>query len=374
MNMTRTSSRLRTFSGALVGIRARGAGTAINQAIRTVQPVTSDVFDTYWKFANERQEVYFRKLSGQPSPWTNDPILRAHRFTNAYRAADRVSQYLIRHVIYADGLAATPKDMLLRILVFKFFNRIDTWERLERTVGSVKWSTYRFEEYDRVLTRAIDAGQRIYSAAYIMPACTALADGRKHRGHLRLIEKMINEGVAERLAASKSLADGFTLLRSYPMLGDFLAFQYAIDLNYSELTNFSEGDFVVPGPGARDGLCKVFKDPGGYSQEDLVRWVADRQEKEFARLELPFRSLWGRRLQLIDCQNLFCEVDKYARVHHPEVASVSGRTRIKQRYEQRGPSPRPWFPPKWGLNDKVQFTGDVTLVTATQTGLFAATA
>ena len=37
-------------------------------------------------------------------------------------------------------------------------------------------------------------------------------------------------------------------------------------------------------------------------------------------------------MQLIDCQNLFCEVDKYARHAHPEVRGISGRTRIKQSY------------------------------------------
>ena len=348
-----------------------GRAPSLKLIVRPSQPVTSKVFDTFWRFAHERQEVYFRKLGGQLPPWTADPILRMHRFTNAYRASDRVSQYLIRRVIYADGLSVSPRDTLMRILIFKFFNRIDTWERLERALGGVKWSTYCFEDYDRVLTRTIDAGERIYSAAYIMPACTALAVGRKHRGHLRLIEKMITDGVSEQLAAAKSMAQGFALLRSYPMLGDFLAFQYVIDLNYSELTNFSEGDFVVPGPGARDGLRKVFTEPGGYSQEDLIRWVADRQEKEFDRLGLPFRSLWGRRLQLIDCQNLFCEVDKYARVHHPEVLGVSGRTRIKQRYEQGGAPTRPWFPPKWGLNIKIQIAGDACPVTTSQPNLFA---
>ena len=62
-----------------------------------------------------------------------------------------------------------------------------------------------------------------------------------------------------------------------------------------------------------------------------------------------FQNLWGRPLQLIDCQNLFCEVDKYARVAHPEVAGASGRTRIKQKFTPR-PAPIPqWYPPKWGL-------------------------
>lgn len=342
--------------------------------VRRSQPVTTDVYDTYWRFAHERLEMYFRRLEGSPAPWTADPILRSHRFTNAYRAADRVSQFLIEHVIYPNGRTDNPDEILFRVLLFKFFNRIDTWELLNQSLGGICWSTYSFSEYDRVLTWAIDSGIRIYSAAYIMPACGIFGGGRKHRGHLRLIEKIVGEGVARRLAAAKGMAQAFDILRTYPMMGDFLAFQYTIDLNYSTLTNFSEGDFVVPGPGARDGLQKVFADPGGYSAPDLIRYVADLQEQEFARRELPFRSLWGRRLQLVDCQNLFCEVDKYARVHHPDVLGLSGRTRIKQRYESSGPTRVPWFPPKWQLNETIQRSrAEVTAMT-TDADLFPASA
>jgi hypothetical protein len=78
--------------------------------------------------------------------------------------------------------------------------------------------------------------------------------------------------------------------------------------------------------------------------------VADRQESEFEARGIPFQSLWGRRLQLIDCQNLFCEVDKYARVAHPQVRGISGRSRIKQRFTPVGQPLTAWFPPKWGLN------------------------
>jgi len=56
------------------------------------------VFDTYWKFACERQSMFFRRLEGL-LPWTHDPILATFRFTNPYRAADRVSQFLIREVV-----------------------------------------------------------------------------------------------------------------------------------------------------------------------------------------------------------------------------------------------------------------------------------
>ena len=68
---------------------------------------------------------------------------------------------------------------------------------------------------------------------------------------------------------------------------------------------------------------------------------------------LEFESLWGRRLQLIDCQNVFCEVSKYARVRHPEVSGRSGRTKIKQRFKATASPISYWYPPKWGLNDRV---------------------
>jgi hypothetical protein len=71
-------------------------------------------------------------------------------------------------------------------------------------------------------------------------------------------------------------------------------------------------------------------------------------------LGLSFPSLNGRRLQLIDCQNLFCEVGKYARVAHPGIPGYSGRTRIKQRYVPSDQAMTSWFPPKWGINDSAQ--------------------
>ena len=75
--------------------------------------------------------------------------------------------------------------------------------------------------------------------------------------------------------------------------------------------------------------------------------MADIQDQQFARLGLRFRSLWGRPLQLIDCQNLFCEVSKYARCAHPDVGGLAGRTRIKQKYRMDPRALRYWFPPKW---------------------------
>ena len=308
----------------------------------------SKVFDTYWRFAAERQEIFFRRLAGAPPPWTADPILREFKFTNAYRASDRVSQYLITRIIYSGD--QNPDELIFRILVFKMFNRIETWELLEESLGGISLAAYDFDRYDSVLTDAMAAGERIYSAVYIMPSGGRNGDGRKHRDQLRLIERMMRDGRATQLRRCTSMQQGFQILKAYPMVGDFLAYQFITDINYSTLTDFSEMEFTVPGPGARDGIRKCFESIGEFSPAGVIRMMADTQDQQFARLGLRFRSLWGRPLQLIDCQNLFCEVSKYARCAHPDVGGLAGRTRIKQKYRV---DPRPlryWFPPKWKIN------------------------
>ena len=164
---------------------------------------------------------------------------------------------------------------------------------------------------------------------------------------------MIEDYVPQKLTETKSLSEAYHLLLSYPTLGPFLAFQYAIDLNYTTLMNHSEGSFVVAGPGALDGLSKCFDSLGDYSPADAILWVTDMQEEEFRRYELDFQGLWGRSLQPIDVQNLFCEVSKYTRVTNPEIKGQAGRKRIKRRFTMTGDLPTPFFPPKWGLDQEI---------------------
>jgi alpha-glutamyl/putrescinyl thymine pyrophosphorylase clade 1 len=315
-------------------------------------PTPSIVFDTYWRFATERQDIFFKRVEGRQEPWTSDPVLQEHKFTNAYRASDRISQYLIKEVVYRRTFG--PRDAILRILLFKIFNKIETWELLQESLGEIVEGRFSVERLDQVLTKALEGGASIYSAAYIMPSGPiAIRRARKHRMHLELLAHLFSSDFPERLMEARTMAALYELLRSVPSIGPFLAYQFATDLNYSDRFDLSEMEFVVPGPGARDGIRKCFSSLGGYTEADVIRWVADQQEHEFSKRGLQFRSLWGRPLQLIDCQNLFCEVDKYARRVHPDVAGRTGRTRIKQRFVSRGRMATPWFPPKWNINERV---------------------
>lgn len=326
--------------------------TGIASHIRPAKPTI--VFDTYWKFAAERQNIFFKRQKGEPAPWTEDPVLGKYKFTNAYRASDRVSQFLIRDVIYNADLPNEGPEVFFRIILFKLFNKIETWNLLRQKLGTVSYREFDAEIYDRILTDAMSRGDAIYSGAYIMPSGGKhFGLDMKHRTHLKLIEMMMKDELYKKIADSKKMQRGFEMLRAYPSIGDFLAYQFIVDINYSELTNYRETEFVVPGPGALDGIRKCFTDRGGLSEGELIKFVADIQEEEFERLGLKFYDLWGRPLQLIDCQNLFCEVDKYARVMHPEISGITGRTRIKQTHKPNHQLIDFWYPPKWGINEKI---------------------
>lgn len=310
----------------------------------------SPVLDTYWRFAAERQSVFFRRLRGDVIPWTEDLILQRFKFTNVYRASDRVSQYLIRHVIYSGD--QTPREVFFRTILFKLFNRIETWEHIASEFGETPTS-----ESLRFVSAALDilkGSGSIYTAAYMMPNPTQFGPDFKHRNHCSLLASLLKDDMDVRLYECRTMADAFKLLRAVPSFGDFLAYQYALDLNYGPHMNFSESEFTAAGPGARDGIRKCFHSIGTMSEADVIAAVCDAQEREFERMGIKFDSLWGRPLQWIDCENLFCEVDKYARMAHPDVAGVSGRTHIKQRFHaHRDPVPAPFYPPKWGINDRI---------------------
>jgi len=65
----------------------------INKKIKTTR-----AYEYYWKFAVERQNIFFTRINNSHYQYfTKDSILQEYKFTNAYRASDRVSQFLIKN-------------------------------------------------------------------------------------------------------------------------------------------------------------------------------------------------------------------------------------------------------------------------------------
>ncbi|MCB1935363.1 MAG: hypothetical protein KDF59_05425 [Nitrosomonas sp.] len=307
-------------------------------------------YDTFWRFAYERQNVFFARLEVENPPFTKDLIIQEFKFTNVYRACDRVSQYLIKNVIYQNSNQRTANDILFRVILFKLFNKIETWQLLENKFGDLSVDNFNLDSFKTFLDSEMNRGRTLYSNAYMMASgCKEFKVTRKHHAHLMLLKKMLDENLADKIASCKKMMQAYAFLIDYPLIGRFLAYQYVTDLNYSNLTNFNETEFTIPGPGARDGIKKCFSKLGGLSETDIIKLMADRQELEFERLGLNFKKIGNRPLQYIDIQNIFCEVDKYCRVAHPNLSGFSGRTRIKQRFKQNPEPIEYFFPPKWKI-------------------------
>lgn len=306
------------------------------------------VYNLYWYFAAERQKIFFKKLKGESAPWTDDKILQEYKFCNSYRASDRVSQYLIKNVIY-NGKKYEDGDMLFRIVLFKIFNKESTWEILKEELGDIGLNNFSFNKYSKILEKAKGEGKKIYTDAYMSCANKAYGYNKKHENHIALLEEMfLKDKIQKDIIRAKNMEEGFRILRKYPLIGDFMAYQLITDINYSEVVNFSEREFTVAGPGSERGIKKCFIDLEGMTKEDVIKWMCDNQEQEFKKLGLEFKRLGDRPLQYIDCQNLFCELDKYCRQALPELKS--NRVKIKKKYLQNKEKIEYMYPPKWNVN------------------------
>ena len=261
--------------------------------------------------------MFERRLVDRPLPsgyWTDVPHLRDYRYTCPFRVADRVSQYLVREVQYGSP-EQSPDEVFFRTLLFKFFNRESTWELLSDHLGPLQAKTFDLDRYAQVLDEARAKGKVIYNSAYVTKAQYQLVydrdHGSKHRGLLFMLRRMLEDRLPSKLAEAPTYRDAFQLLALYPFASGFYGMQWLTDLDYSTLLNFSEDDFVEAGPGAVDGIRKIFgkADPLGVLKE-----IVANQEGLFRELGfVPVRLDGYRPLSLMDVQNCFCEIAKVFR-------------------------------------------------------------
>lgn len=310
-----------------------------------------DILRYYFYFMQERMNMFWRKVDGtHHTKWSDDPILRTYKFTNVYRATDRVSQYLIKNVIYRDIDIFKPEDVLLRILVFKIFNKIETWEYLEHTL----YQPLTIETFEpHVLSVLLSKRQQyapIFNNAYMMTGSHKDYDylPTKHEKWLTMVKKeFIDANLFHAIMDASSMEAVYDILRERSFLGGFLAYQYTIDFNYSPYLNFSENSFVKAGIGAIRGIKKCFFEYGSC-YEDAIRYIYENIDSLRTRYGYSdFRSLPGHEPTLIDLQNCFCETDKYLRARMPEL--VVDNVRIKQKYKESSKPIEFFFPEKWNV-------------------------
>jgi hypothetical protein len=301
--------------------------------IKAAQPVLNEVNARHLaRFIWERYEIRKKKdVFKLPKPWTYDPILRDWKFCNVKREHDRESRYLIGRV--CDNPSLTLRQKIENIVAFRIWN-------LGRTFDFFSFPYAGEAPIGELASRKPDFNP--YTGAFMVSGITLAMKndaefGQFESAHrpIAFYNRFVSSGMAEQIAASASPVEAVQLLRSIKGIGDFLSYQMWVDCTYIREFQQSENDFVVAGPGCRNGMDLVFESKGGLNYDELLFWCRDCLTPVLEGYagttvsslmnDLPESE---RHIGLMSFENLFCEISRYIRF-------INGGTEPKVRYEGR---------------------------------------
>lgn len=292
----------------------------------------------YLNFVAERHSVWEKRHAGEPAPWTDDPILRNHKFTNVFRILDYGSQFLLRELILS---TESLGDMMMRSFLYRYTNIPEPWEAFRTVHGRYPvqadlegnllgtWHEYR------------DNGGSVFGQAYKM------FSGVENKGTDRLtwavnlthdyFHPEAQNYIVDKIARLRTLEERVALLRTIPRCGDFMAMQIATDIGWSPMIKGDENEFIVAGPGAKRGIAAARLE--GETPADAIA-LAQRlihESRGCPTLRLSSGKVY--KPSLMDTQNSLCEFGKYYRY-----LSEGGRG---YRPAHVGNLPKVVLPPHW---------------------------
>ncbi|KAI0629256.1 hypothetical protein C8Q77DRAFT_1236909 [Trametes polyzona] len=296
------------------------------------------ILDTFFTFVAERHHVHQRRLRGDPQPWTSDAILANYPFTNVFRVYDRVTQYILHNVILKGDQSL--REQCFRVMLFRSFNKMETWELLVEHFGEVTWRDFDVNAYEDVLSEEQQKNP-LYGHAYIIPS-PKLGGRANASNHLRLVQLMMEEDLPGQLQKVHHLKDAHGRIGLFPGMGDFMALQLLLDLNMTAHFNYPEDEWVALGPGSLACLQKIFGPAVRGFELDALRYLHRTQHAHFARLRVrPDRipRIPGRAagLSMVDIEHALCECEKYSRALHPSI--VGKRLKVAKRAFVPRPEP-----------------------------------
>jgi len=324
----------------------------------------NDNFDVYWRWIAKTHRRFERRLAGEPlAPAPPDDkflsTLEKYSFCNPFRVLDTGSQI----VINLQELSPEPVEVFFLTALYRAFNSPDTLAALIEHLGDVpSWKNYDFSVYSDALGKVEAKNGKLYKGAYLFNDMLVYggdwggeAYPRKYQGSLRLVQRLIEDGVVERVCAARTVEEIFNALNNrgkyLAFSGGFLAMQLAYDLAYSDITRAGEDDFwpIRGGDGYADGMGFCFGRPFNIKNANDLRLMAqivwrlwEEQDRCLATLGYPPIRLFGvRELKPIDLENSFCETSKMLKIlngiaHHPRLYKGKG-----------GKLAEIWLPRKW---------------------------
>ena len=282
----------------------------------------------YW--IRERHNIYLKKEQGLARPWTKDEILDTYKFTNPFRQNDRVTRELTARL--ADS--GNEKELFTRIIIFRMFNWPPTYDLLLENGLVDRWNK---NKAIKVLQKYKKDGGKVFTGAYMMTGSGSSGEGGKIDTACNSINLILHDAndILKNIREYNSLQHACQLLTKYPMVANFVAYEFVTDLRHTPILDEAEDIYTWanPGPGAKRGIHRILFGTarGAKPAREKVDYQAVMQElmhiaqKRLGRLKI----FQGIRFEMRDIEHSLCEFDKYMRVYNGE-----GKPRSKYRSEQ----------------------------------------
>ena len=268
----------------------------------------------YWQI--ERENIRLQKeVSQLPPPWTNDSILQEYKFCQVFREDDRTTRWFREHI--REPMKNSP-DVFMATVIFRWFNWIPTGRTLIEHGLLKRWDRKKAIEEITKQPKWI-TGAYIIKTPNGMDKVTGVAECISHMWQDR-------EHLAKEIVKTKSLEDTWTLLRDYPYMGPFMAYEVVTDLRHTYL--LEDADDVLTwanaGPGAMRGLNRLTGRELGYSNRSHYLVGEMKELYKIVQNILPAKILQRNDMcyEMREIEGGLCEFDKYSRIVKGE-----GRTR-----------------------------------------------
>lgn len=264
-----------------------------------------------------------RKDSGQPQPWTDDPILATYRFCNVRREDDRVTVWVRDNIRrpYADH-----PYLWVMLCIARQINWPATLEHLMK-VGA--WPGTDNREFLSAMTRELNAwklaGNKVYTGAYMISAPQAKGADKQSYIAETVIGDLWNRRGDFRNWEGRTLQQTHELITRSKGWGQFMAYQAVVDMRFTSLLDSAEDrtHWAAAGPGTIRGLNRLHERVVGSS---LSQGQALSEMRAIYRV---VQQETGVQMDFSDVPNILCETDKYLRVKNgegkPRALYVAGR-------------------------------------------------
>lgn len=284
----------------------------------------------FFATAREREAIRHRRRNNSPVQtgdqgqpiWSLNSIFQHWRFCNVHREHDKTTEWFRTQV--RDRLSSDPDMVIDATIAFRWFNKIETGERLLKLL----LTGWKSDECVRLLKGV----QPIITSAYMIKSPTGKNKLDGLCWCIDVAHMMVRQGSWRRKwQEARSLEAAHADLVTVPFLGPFLAYELVSDLRWTSALDHATdiNTWASPGPGCTRGINRVLtgdpKKPFDYYR------AADRKAMLEPMLQLLSLSrkndLWPsgwRRWEMREVEHWLCEFDKYERVR--------GGERMKRRF------------------------------------------